>query len=163
MPHSEQKCAHFYSEWCVVGYETGALWDLWDWPILTSYKSGFLGINSGGSWIEVHLQISSEKCRPLGSALDVTMSEDSHWDIICNTSDHDFRWTSRPFHSLHAQHTLTALSFGLCNGLSWAFVPLCTQEIVTGHISTHILQIIQNAPRLNCPRSILRSVSYKKW
>ena len=26
--HSEQKCAHFCSEWCVVGYETGALWDL---------------------------------------------------------------------------------------------------------------------------------------
>ena len=24
---SEQKCAHFCSEWCVVGYGTGALWD----------------------------------------------------------------------------------------------------------------------------------------
>ena len=28
MHHSEQKCAHFCSEWCIVGYETGALWDL---------------------------------------------------------------------------------------------------------------------------------------
>ena len=27
--HSEQKCAHFCSEWCIVGYETGAFWDLW--------------------------------------------------------------------------------------------------------------------------------------
>ena len=28
MHHSEQKCAHFCSEWCIVGYGTGALWDL---------------------------------------------------------------------------------------------------------------------------------------
>ena len=27
--HSEQKCTHFCSEWCIVGYGTGALWDLW--------------------------------------------------------------------------------------------------------------------------------------
>ena len=25
MHHSEQKCAHFCSEWCIVGYETGAI------------------------------------------------------------------------------------------------------------------------------------------
>ena len=25
--HSEQKSAHFCSEWCIVVYETGALWD----------------------------------------------------------------------------------------------------------------------------------------
>ena len=31
--HSEQKCAHFCSEWCIVGYETSALWGLWDWSI----------------------------------------------------------------------------------------------------------------------------------
>ena len=30
MHHSEQKCAHFGSEWCIVGYETGTLWDLLD-------------------------------------------------------------------------------------------------------------------------------------
>ena len=33
---SEQKCAHFSSEWCIVGYVTGALWDLWDWFIQRS-------------------------------------------------------------------------------------------------------------------------------
>ena len=27
---SEQKCAHFCSEQCIVGYGTGAFWDLWD-------------------------------------------------------------------------------------------------------------------------------------
>ena len=27
MHHSEQKCAHFCSEWSIVGYGTGALWD----------------------------------------------------------------------------------------------------------------------------------------
>ena len=29
MHHSEQKCAHFCSEWCFVGYETCTLCDLW--------------------------------------------------------------------------------------------------------------------------------------
>ena len=41
MHHSEQKCAHFYSEWGIVGYGTGAFWDVWiksigDSPITTS-------------------------------------------------------------------------------------------------------------------------------
>ena len=31
--HSEQKCAHFCSEWCVVGYGIGALCGLWYWSI----------------------------------------------------------------------------------------------------------------------------------
>ena len=29
MLHSEQKCAHFCSEWGIVWYGTGAFWDLW--------------------------------------------------------------------------------------------------------------------------------------
>ena len=33
MHNAEQKCAHFYSKWCIVGYEIGALWDLWDCSI----------------------------------------------------------------------------------------------------------------------------------
>ena len=33
MHHSEQKCVHFCSEWCSVGYGTGALWNLWEWSI----------------------------------------------------------------------------------------------------------------------------------
>ena len=28
MFHSEQKCAFFCSEWSIVGYGTGAFWDL---------------------------------------------------------------------------------------------------------------------------------------
>ena len=28
MHHWEQRCAHFCSQWCIVGYGTGALWDL---------------------------------------------------------------------------------------------------------------------------------------
>ena len=32
--HSEQKCAHCCSERCIVGYGTGALWDLWDCSIM---------------------------------------------------------------------------------------------------------------------------------
>ena len=42
MHHSEQKCAHFCSDWCILGYGTGALWDLWDWSIeFTVYPSSF--------------------------------------------------------------------------------------------------------------------------
>ena len=33
MLHSEQKCAHFCSEWSIVWYGTGAFWDLWNWSI----------------------------------------------------------------------------------------------------------------------------------
>ena len=32
--HQEQKCAHFCSEWRIVGYGTGALWALWKCPVL---------------------------------------------------------------------------------------------------------------------------------
>ena len=35
--HSEQKYAHFCSEWYIVGYGTSALWDLWDWSIISSF------------------------------------------------------------------------------------------------------------------------------
>ena len=30
MHHSEEKYAHFCSDWCIVVYGTGASWDLWD-------------------------------------------------------------------------------------------------------------------------------------
>ena len=33
MHHSEQKCTHFYSEWCIVGDAMSTLWDLWDWSV----------------------------------------------------------------------------------------------------------------------------------
>ena len=39
MHHSEQKCEHFCSEWRIVGHETGALWDLWDWSILSDRRT----------------------------------------------------------------------------------------------------------------------------
>ena len=45
MHHSEQKYARFVSEWCIVGYRTGALWDLWDWFIpFVSVKVTSLGM-----------------------------------------------------------------------------------------------------------------------
>ena len=31
--HSERKCAHFCSEWCIVGHVSDALWDLWEWSL----------------------------------------------------------------------------------------------------------------------------------
>ena len=36
--HAELKCAHFCSEWCIVGYETGALWDLWIRSVRGTYR-----------------------------------------------------------------------------------------------------------------------------
>ena len=33
MHHSEQKCTHLCSQWCIVGYGKGALRDLLDWSI----------------------------------------------------------------------------------------------------------------------------------
>ena len=38
MHHSEQKCAHFCSEWCIMGYGTGALWELWIISIVTTHQ-----------------------------------------------------------------------------------------------------------------------------
>ena len=32
-----QKCAHFCSEWRIVGYGTGAFWDLWNCSIIMLY------------------------------------------------------------------------------------------------------------------------------
>ena len=38
MLHSEQKCAHFCSEWSIVGYGIGAFWDLWNWSIVVLFS-----------------------------------------------------------------------------------------------------------------------------
>ena len=56
MLHSEQKCAHFCSEWSILGYRTGACWDLWIWSInlwilcTDSWKSWAL-LNRVGTWV----------------------------------------------------------------------------------------------------------------
>ena len=53
MHHSEKKCAYFCSEWCIVGYGTGALWDLW----IRSYIRDLITCGLAGeiSWITCHL------------------------------------------------------------------------------------------------------------
>ena len=35
MHHPKKKCTHVCSEWCIVGYGTGVLWDLQIWSILS--------------------------------------------------------------------------------------------------------------------------------
>ena len=47
MLHSEQKCAHFCSEWSIVGYGTGAFWDLWNWSIV---HISFTFTSTSGHW-----------------------------------------------------------------------------------------------------------------
>ena len=46
MHHSEQKCARFCSEWCmIVRYGRNALWDLWDWSIIMCYYDVAMVLN----------------------------------------------------------------------------------------------------------------------
>ena len=57
MHNSEQKCnvTHFCSEWCILGYGAGALWNLWDWSIASHSFKG----------IQVHLFMQEhEKRKP---------------------------------------------------------------------------------------------------
>ena len=45
------KFAYFCSEWCIVGRETSALWDLWDWSIVELvYKTKELQHGSDVTW-----------------------------------------------------------------------------------------------------------------
>ena len=47
--HLEQKCTHTCSELCLVGYGTGALWDLWDWSIESLLQLG------PGGWFNINM------------------------------------------------------------------------------------------------------------
>ena len=45
-----KKCTHFCSEWCIVGFGIGTLWDMWDCSISMSFfnpRSGGTVINLG--------------------------------------------------------------------------------------------------------------------
>ena len=62
MLHSEQKCAHFCSEWSIVGYGTGAFWDLW----IRSF------LHTALPWLKLcinHNFNSTDIVRPWGSAM----------------------------------------------------------------------------------------------
>ena len=50
MLHSEQKCAHFCSEWNILGYGTGAFWDLWNWFIGSLVNEDLATTGSVISW-----------------------------------------------------------------------------------------------------------------
>ena len=50
MLHSEQKCAHFCSEWRILGYGTGAFWDLWNWFIIWVTVLFLYWSMAGQSW-----------------------------------------------------------------------------------------------------------------
>ena len=77
--HSEQKWGCLCSEWCVVWYGAGALWDLWDWSI-TEYPmkyahsfvalcllwlydqlcaNGSIGLISSGLWTSYQIRKTS--------------------------------------------------------------------------------------------------------
>ena len=50
MHHSEQECAHFCSEWCIVGYRTGALSDWWICPIQVSLEFVPISLTISQHW-----------------------------------------------------------------------------------------------------------------
>ena len=55
MIHSEQKCALFCSDWSIVGYGTGAFWDLWNWSIqnhLHTYIRQATGLDAWASRVK---------------------------------------------------------------------------------------------------------------
>ena len=45
MLHSEQKCAHFCSEWYIMGYGTGALWDARIRSMVKCHRSDHEGLH----------------------------------------------------------------------------------------------------------------------
>ena len=51
MHHSEQKCAHFCSEWCIVGYGTGVLRDLCNRSIVMCVLDCRTNIQSQGQGV----------------------------------------------------------------------------------------------------------------
>ena len=59
MLHSEQKCAHFCSEQGIMGYGTGAFWDLWMWFIAMEMPSVRLG---QGALCLVNCELGQELC-----------------------------------------------------------------------------------------------------
>ena len=65
MHHSEQKCAHFCSEWCIVGYGTGALWDLWIrsigiWDTAVSSGTSIVNSLAPGRYWKYYTSVISE-------------------------------------------------------------------------------------------------------
>ena len=56
MYNSEQKCAHFCSEWCIVGYGTGALWGLW----MRSLLRGFMSCSSPSGLHHWHREVNTK-------------------------------------------------------------------------------------------------------
>ena len=117
MHHSERKYAHFCSEWCIVGYGAGALWDVWIWSIaqctcLISHSAPFrtekvhISVLNGALWDigQVHCGIcefnllspkypwrvsdcSSIRVRRLKSAQSQTKSLDN---LICPVTTQNF-------------------------------------------------------------------------
>ena len=41
---------HYCSEWCIVGYETGALYDLWEWSIISHTTLKIISVLNGMLW-----------------------------------------------------------------------------------------------------------------
>ena len=90
MPHSEQKCTHFCSEWCIVGYKTDALWDLWIRPSKSHNASVLYPTmhHSEQKWMtwrgwEDNQQLSDNNIRIVAPV----MTARPYYLIVCPTGD----------------------------------------------------------------------------
>ena len=101
--HSEQKCAHFCSEWRFVGYGTGASWDLWDWsnaPIWSHPMTFVLHSSAGGRFKKTYelLNLRALKISPVNKIhIFQCMSK-----IFCV----EFQRYPLKFHTKYLTHTL---------------------------------------------------------
>ena len=90
MLHSEQKCAHFCSEWSIVGYGTGAVWDLWNWSIhfISQHNKARIGTRSMDKINQC------QKCSPMQQSLNSRPISDSR-EVLYDLS----KWSWRMYYA----------------------------------------------------------------
>ena len=119
--HSEQKCVCFCSEWSIVGYGTGAFWNLWIRSIRTVESGWMLTHHRNGlsSW-NFKLTLEREMfCRT------VNFPENLN---ICNNTKSNF---------YHPRYVFIH------------FTPLCMRNIL-GHIFSRTFCFLRTQPKVWC-------------
>ena len=79
--HSEPKCTHCYFEWCIIGYGTGASWDLSIWSNMSKWRYRILRIRS--AWNQDRTVAALKRKCPVtlfGDILVIGCMESTHFD-----------------------------------------------------------------------------------
>ena len=82
MHHSQQKCVYFCSEWCIAGYERGALWDFGDGSslskvltIVVPYRTWHLKCCCSTGNLTTEFMLPSTKYKLLEACINQTICE----------------------------------------------------------------------------------------